>query len=491
MSIFIMEPVLSSSFRISDKSLWQAEGLLQNLANRISQIPTSNSKGIEKQRNKLLEILRQDKAEQRSQSDWKIKQTVKAISELNLQHQKLNEAMEAEISLLLGKEDPNMMSIGKVLTWKQREDSRLDGIYLDTEHQLAQFSSELDNFTVQLNHMQSEIRTSSNELSNLIREDKRLNSADRTKDIQTEINELSVRTLAVRKEAAKICQIPYSKTLKVDSLIARHEKDLKEINAGLIQAGESLNNTDLAFNIKRSHGAAGKRKNSELETVVDQVKSMVEGKKDSLRQLYDLRQELVRLSRLEKTARLDLNGELARLEKQKSRTSVINEIKSKQEYRNQNLNLIREKINEVEENIETIKKKLFSIRQRRRFNDQKIENIQHFKSSIDNCLSMLNAEKSKHGKITPSVKIWYNSIQFRIKKVRSRISFGSVFRLLFLPFQCHNRYQLGLKIRKDLILVERSFQQLGLLEEDYIKRVDIFNRKTKKGQQMCLDILFC
>jgi hypothetical protein len=164
-----MEPVLPSSSRVTEKTLLQAENLLQYLAERISKVPKSESMGIEKQRNKLLEILNDDKAKQRSQSDWKIKQTFKAINDLKAKQKELNEAMETEISSLLGKEEPDMMSLGKILTWKRSEDSRLDGIYLDTEHKLTKYSSELDQYIVQLNHVQLELQSSSHDLTNLIR----------------------------------------------------------------------------------------------------------------------------------------------------------------------------------------------------------------------------------------------------------------------------------------------------------------------------------
>ncbi len=491
MSIFIMEPVLSSSTQVSEKTLWQAEALLQSLADHISRISEWESRAIEKKSKLLVETLREDKAKQRSKSDRKVKQTAKTIGELNNRLQQLHENLAIEISLLTGKESTDSMPLGKVLEWKQREDARLDGIYFDTDHRLAQYSSELDNHTVQLNHVRTELQTTSTDLSELVKEDQRLRSADRTKTIQTEINELSVSITAVLKKAAKICKVPYRKTLKIDDLIGNLEKELEEIDSGLMKAGESLKETDIIPPPKSKRKKAGKSKSSDLETVVDKIKAMVEEKRDQLRDLQILRTDLVRLSRLEKTARHDLSGELARLEKQKARASIINEIKTKQEYRKQNLGLIQEKITEIEESIDSIRKKQFSIRKRKRFNDQKTEKIQAIKAEIDNCISMLNAEKSKRASITPSTDIWYRTIQNRIKKVRRHINFGSPLRLLFLPFQCYNGYQVGLKVRMHLIKVERSFQQLGLLDEDYIQRIDIFNRANKKGQKLCLDVLYC
>ncbi len=491
MSIFIMEPVLSSTTQVSEKTLWQAEALLQGLADSILKVSDWESTTIEKKSKLLVEILKQDKVKQRSMADRNAKLTAKSIGELTGRLQQLNEELAMEISHLTGKESLESISLGKVLEWKHKEDARLDEIYFDTDHQLAQHSSELDSHVVQLNHIQAELQTSSADLSELVKEDKRLRSADRTKTIQTEINELSVSIVAVLKKAAKICNLPFRKTLKVDNLIRSLERELAEIDSGLMKAGESLKETDSIPSPKGNRKNTGKSKSSDLETMVDKIKAIVEKKKAQLRDLQMLRNDLVRLHRLEKAARLDLSTELARLEEQKARTSIINEIKTKQEYRKQNLALIQEKITEIEKSIDTVRKKQINIRKRKRFNNQKIETIQAIKAETDNCISMVNAEKSRRAEITPSSEIWYRTILYRIKKVRRSISFGSPLRMLFLPFQCYNRYQVGMKVRKHLVSVERSFQQLGLLDEDYVRRIDIFNRENKKGQKLSLDILYC
>jgi chromosome segregation ATPase len=349
----------------------------------------------------------------------------------------------------------------------------------------------LDNYTIQLNHVQAELQTSSEDLIELVREDERLSSADRTKTILREINDLSMSIAAVLKKAAKICKVPYRKTMKVDDLIAGLEKELEEFNSALVKADETLTATGITSLQKRTRKKGKISKISDLESIVEKIKAMVAEKNDQLRDLQALRTKLVQLYRLDKTARLDLTGELARLEKQKARASVINEIKTKQEYRKQNVGMIRDKITEIENNIDLIRKKQFTIGKRKQFNDQKMEKIRTIKAEIDNCISMLNAQKSQRAAIISSSDIWYQSIQYRIKKVRQRIGFGSLLRLMFLPFQCYNRYLLGLNIRKYLVKVERSLQQLGLLDEEYVYQADIFNRKNKKGQRLCLDILYC
>jgi archaellum component FlaC len=484
-----MEPTKTLA-TISEKNLRKAESVLQDLAIRFAKYQYPENKSIRHKLDRLTAVLNRDAAKQRTHSDESTKQCLATINGLTADIQTFGEKLEQEIGLMQKDGSGQKLSAAAALVWMKNDAERLDGLHYDYEHQLAQFSSERDIYTVQQNQLQAEQLSISCELKEMLKEDQRLASEDRSSDIKMEIGILQQKMVALYQKAADLCQVPYRAEFDITERIKFAEHELTDISSQIKQLNELLNDLPNQVAATKSVKRSKNKKPSNLESDVERIKDAVREKQELLKELLRIKQELIKLNQLLKTARLDLAGELARLERQKARTTLLNEIKEKQENQKQTLILIRDKLAEIETGIADLHATQQKIREQKQFYSQRQAVITKLQHNIGDCQLRLISEQTKLQSITPSAAIWFNSIRHRIIEIRKNISFGNPFRLL-LPYQCYVRFVTGLMIRKDLILAERTLLQLGFLSSEYVEQADIFNRKNKRGQRLCLDILGC
>lgn len=471
----------------SEKNLWQAESVLQDLATRIAKYQYPENNSVRLLLDRMRAILGRDEAKLRSHSDELIKAGLVMIKSLMSETETLGKQLEHEIGLVREYGFQGPMTAEPVLAWIKKDAERLAGLDIDCEHRLAQFSSERDSFELRRSQLRSELSAISKELQEMLEEDRKLAAPDRSTEIKTEIESLEQKMAELYRAAAGLCKVPYNAAFDITESIKATEQELVEISVQLQQIDDLLQKLPQQKTNSKTAKRAKNKKLSSLESDVEQVTDAINKKQDLLDELRRIRQELVKLNQLLKTARLDFSGEMARLERQKSRTNLISETKEKLENQKQTLARIEKQLSETKASIAELQKTQQTQRNQQQFYVRQHSAISVLQTKMANCRSRLDSEQEKLESVTPSTAIWIKSICFRIVEIRKSITLTPL--RLFLPYQCYIRLITGLLVRKDLILAERTLMELGFLDQDYVEQVDIFNRKNKQGKQLCIDIL--
>jgi hypothetical protein len=97
--------------------------------------------------------------------------------------------------------------------------------------------------------------------------------------------------------------------------------------------------------------------------------------------------------------------------------------------------------------------------------------------------------ESEESTLVHPKEMWFNDIERRIIGIREKIGLGGFGTVLLFPHRAIRRYRLGKYIRRGVIETERELNDLGILSQEYLEKVDIFNRKDINGNQLSLDIL--
>ena len=489
MSLFVMQPMTKAP-SIPETKIEQAEHLLQHLRQQVDSAQNDEPRSIRKRRKQLIDILSDDRLQQRQESDRIIHETEEEIKRSTQKLETLEHHLSSTIEKLTGG-GTDCSTPEAALQWKQSEVMRLEEIYGKNQQQLAGLATQLDDHGTQLNQVQLELEEATRELEVLVLEDQKLSKADRTAEIEAELKDLRARLTSHRRKAAKLCKITYKKEFTITQGVEKLETELDQIYRKIEMIGGSLESFSDEYGSTENEANDASDSTDEFGSIIKQVKSALNQKLETLKAVKKLRETVAHLYRLEKTAQLDLDGEKARLKKQKARADLIRQQKARQEERHQNLLSIQEKISEIEATIEALRSSQQEIDHHIGFLNEQSKSMRSIQAEIDACRTHIAQQKAKLRAVIPSASIWYDSILFRITKVRKKISLGNPLLVLLLPFASHSRYTLGLTIRKELIKTERSLQQLGFLNESYIHSIDIFNRRDRRGRQLCLDILNC
>lgn len=482
MSIFVMHPI-SFTKSVPDQNLHQAEFLLQKLERNLASLPPLTNSSLEKRKNLLIALLQENDAEDREKSDREVAKIRSAIQEREIELQKLKARLKSEIDKMVD-EPNNNLSLKEALAWKHKASLNLDGNRVDCEHRHAQFISESQQVTNQIRKIRSNQIEWEKELRALETEEKRLFKPDSTAEIKEDLAQISSKINQLKKDAAET---------NIPNAIARLEKEVDEINAkieGLTSSFGSLK-LDLPKGTSKKKSKKKKQPKDELSNLFQEIEQTLDEKTKRLKKIKKIQKEIDNLKAREDSSSQKLENEKKRLSIQEKRENRIAELKSILEDERNLLNQRQQRFDVLKTEIEEVKQTQEEIQLKQQFLNKQQNLIERIQAQIEEVRTLTHQLNSKLETITPSSFIWTSSIVRRIKKMRQTLSIHNPLMLLFLPLACFNRYQLGLHIRKDLIRVEQTFIELGLLDQDYVESVDVFNRRNRKGQMLCPDILSC
>ncbi len=407
------------------------------------------------------------------------------------QNRSLSKKIIEKSNRLTGGDKENLHSFSQLEAWAFQKNLALDQESSGLETQVTQLRQVLDKSIIDLENSKNDFDSLSIELISLKKEDKQLSKPDQIEKIQDELLDLQKQNDELLRSAAEISSVKYSRSFDIGKQIARFQANLKQIAGRLKTLSSPLPESGSHPSPKTGKKSSSKadKQLTEIETIVQQVKDSVLDLQNRLASLESLEKKLLKVKQLQKTAQFEIQGEYNHLKKKQARNNMINSFVEDKKTQ-------KSRIADNEKGIKEIKTRMKDLEYKKKgVLNQKTSCLQQLDQ-----IKIIGKEYTENGEkikeltmaieaITPSSKIWEDSIRKRIMRVRREISQGNPITIMFCPRRAAFRFRLSHFIRKEVIIVERELQLLGFLKKTYLERIDVFNRKRRDGQQLYLGIL--
>ncbi len=476
--------------KVSEENLNTAEKILLRLSESITKIDTSKNRKVNQKLEYIKDVLRKTNADVRIQTQKDIEADIQQKEQLVVTIASLEKSLKEQKDALLEDEVKSVLTVDDLRQWKTDNVDRLDNQLLALKEKNNELKANLKAKTRENKAETAELNELTTEINDLIKINERMKVKDLTSVILNEQKNLEKERI---KFLQKIVNLTKTKTkdVNVDNEIGKVESDLKRIEGKISALGVSLPNEHQQ---DEKHPPPKNQKAvipelKEIESIITQVRKTIKSKRILLAALKKIKKDLEKCNNCLEICTTRLEGEKERKRKETLRQKWIQDKKTYRKNLEESVHSVRTEIKQLNESIsrtnvqyqsiynikETILKDVTSILDK----DIKLNKAQD---------TILTIEEREKNRILPH-DLWFLNVKSRIETARQTISLGKMSKIFLFPHQAFIRYQTGKYIRLDLIKAEREFQNLGILSQEYLEKVEIFNRKDSQGKQLSLDIL--
>lgn len=488
-----MSTTLDIHTSLSESDLQEAEKSLLSMAAAIDRITGIKEPNVRNQLRMISEQLRLDNADLRKDVGASIRKHSRHLSRLIDDTNRMHQENLDSVRELLGDSEKTKVSLNEVNRWKTDWDKEHDRRLTSLQAKKTALHEELSEKNEEKKQLKERLAEQEAYISDLTQIDKSLKAPDNTIELHQETKQLEVKLKQLLHRASIVSETNIGEPEDMTRFIHTLRSELEAEHQHLIETGDQLPESMLVHD-KTAKARKRKQKAKEIrefDKLIEDIRRGLQQKNGLLDNISGIEEEYESTRKQLKRQQLLLAGEKERVGKQRKRAEWMkhnSEIKSD----------IENAIIDLERKIEGIRADMKAcddereaeLNQKRRI-EQRIVTLKETARKInDNVVQIRKLEKRE--KTTKSPKeLWIENLQLRIKTARKGINLGMPLAVLFLPRRAYARYWAGTYIRRDLILLEKEYRQLGLLNNAYLERCDIFHRKTRNGLQLSLEVLNC
>lgn len=478
---------------LSESDLEEAEKSLLSMAAAIDRLTEIPENRVREQLRMIAEQLRLDNADLRKDVGASIQKRSRHLSSLIDHTNQLHQENLDSVRELFDDEGKAKVSLNEVNHWKAGWDKEHDRRLTSLQARESALKEELSVKLEEKKLQEERLAEQSAQISELTRIDTSLKAPDNTLELHQKTKQLEVKLKQLQHQASIFSETSIDGPEDISRTIRKLKSELEAEHQHLVETGNQLPESMLVHEktVKSRKRKQKAKEIREFDKLIEDIRRGLKQKNDLLSSITGIEEEYVSTLKQLKQQQLLLAGEKERVRKQQERADWIKhniEIQSE----------IENAIADLEQKIEGIRTDINAcndereadLEQKKRI-EQRIATLKETDRKIDdNVVQIRKLEKREKATKSPK-ELWIENLQLRIKTVRKGINLGMPPAVLLLPHKAYARYRAGTYIRKDLILLEKEFWQLGLLKKVYLEQCDIFHRKTRHGLQLSLEVLNC
>lgn len=488
-----MDTTLDIYTNITEKNLEEAENRLVAFASTIDKNTQIQDPRVAAVLAEISTQLNRNNAEKRKEVGAKIQKHSRNLTQLIKNTNQLHKECLEIVRTIFNDNEKEKVSLNEVERWKTRWDMELERKLASNQNHKSTLNDELAKKLSEKKRLQQKLEDQTVYISELKKADKSLHAPDRTTALHQEIKQMEVKVKQLIHRASIIAKQKFNTPKDLNRCLAelKNELDLYENQIHDIDTllPNSILVRDKSFKPKKKKQKAKEVK--EFEKLISDVRKEIKEKNDLLMDMIIIEEDLKKTNQDLAETRILAEGETNRVRKQEERANWIAENLSIKEDLESDLENLLKAIEQIRLDIRHCDDNHADFLSERERKEQLIESLKQKDNQINqNVVQIRKMEKREKSTQSPK-ELWIENLKERIAFARKHINLGNPLLVLLLPQKAFARYQAGRIIRRELILLEREFRQLGLLNRNYLEGVDIFNRRTKNGLQLSLDVLNC